>query len=501
MSEQERTGEIILAIYAKGPDAVVEFIEKLLAEIHELKQIVKNQEERIAALERQLNQDSHNSNKPPSSDGLKRKIRSLRTKSSRPSGGQEGHPGKTLLMVETPDHVITHRTCRCERCDGSLEQTPTKAYEKRQVFDIPPLCMEVTEHRCEIKECPHCGATTTAPFPESVTKAAQYGSRLKSASVYLMQHHMVPFDRTTEVLHDLFGCEITEGSVQNWNREAYRALEPAEESVKKQLRQAPVVNVDETGVFCENKLHWLHVASTPLLTNYALDQKRGKEATDRIDILPHIEGRIIHDFWEPYLGYECQHGFCNSHILRELTMTFEQYRQQWAHDLIDHLIHIQKKVLDDSLSQPDIGLAGKNALHPQIPPKAARRYRQTYDAIVQRGLRINRRNRASPHKRGRTKQSKARNLLERLRDHRDEILAFMDDVQVPFTNNLAERDLRMVKVKQKISGTFRSRAGADYFCRIRGYISTVKKNGRDVFDALVDAFSGHPYLTAFNHTE
>ena len=489
MSEHESTREAILAIYAKGPDAVVAFIEKLLAEIHDLKQIVKNQEERIVVLERQLNQDSHNSNKPPSTDGLKRNTTSLRTKSDRPSGGQDGHTGKTLLMVETPDEVITHRVSRCRRCDSSLEHTPTKAFEKRQVFDIPPMDIEVTEHQSEIKDCPQCGATTTAPFPESVTKAVQYGSRLKSASVYLMQQHIVPFHRTTELLNDLFGCKITEGSLQNWNREAYQALEPVEASVKEQLHQAPIVNVDETGIFCESKLHWLHVASTPLLTHYALDQKRGKEATDRIDILPHVQGRIIHDFWEPYLRYDCLHGFCNSHILRELTMTFEQYDQQWAHDLIEHLIRIQKKVLDDSLS--------KNALHPQT----LRRYKQTYDAIVHRGLRINRRKGASPHKRGQTKQSKARNLLERLRDHRDEILAFMYDFQVPFTNNLAERDLRMVKVKQKVSGTFRSRAGADYFCRIRGYISTVKKNGRNVFDALVNAFSGHPFIPAFNHTE
>jgi transposase len=484
------TREAIVAIYAKGPDAVVEFIEKLLTEIHELQQIVQNQHERITALEARLQQDSHNSNKPPSTDGLKRNIRSLRGKSNRSSGGQEGHAGKTLSMVETPNHVIVHRASRCQRCHGSLEQTATKGHAKRQVFDIPPLRqIEVTEHQCEIKRCPHCGATTAAPFPESVTKAAQYGSRLKSTSVYLMQQHLVPFDRTTELLHDLFGCEITEGSLQNWNREAYQALEPAEASVKEQLRTAPVVHADETGMFCQNKLQWLHVASTPLLTHYALDEKRGKDATDRIDILPHVEGRIIHDFWEPYLGYDCLHGFCNSHILRELTMIVEQYRQPWAHDLIEHLIHIQNKVFSDSQS--------KSALHRQT----LRRYRQTYDAIVQRGLRINRRNRASPHQRGRTKQSKARNLLERLRDHRDEILAFMDDFHVPFTNNLAERDLRMVKVKQKISGTFRSRAGADYFCRIRGYVSTVNKNGRKVFDALVDAFSGHPFIPAFDHSE
>lgn len=495
MSQRERTREMILAMYAQGPDAVVAFVEKLLAEIEGLKQVVQKQEERIAALEAQLKQDSHNSNKPPSTDGYKRKPSSLRMKSERPSGGQDGHGGKTLTMVATPDHIVIHRAARCKRCDGSLEGTASTSCVKRQVFDIPELRMVVTEHQSEIKQCPHCGVTTMAAFPESVTKAVQYGNHLKSASVYVMQHHLVPFQRTAELLHDLFGCEIAEGSLQNWSREAHQKLASAEESVKEQLRQAPVVNADETGMFCEGKLQWVHVASTPRLTHYALEKKRGKEATDRIDILPHVEGRIIHDFWEPYLRYQCLHGFCNSHILRELTMISEHYRQGWAGDLREHLIHIQNKVSIASRSQPKADpLMG-------LTPKTLRRYRNIYDAIVQRGLRINPRNRASPHKRGRPKQSKPRNLLERLRDHRDEILAFMYDVRVPFTNNLAERDLRMVKVKQKISGTFRSGEGAEYFCRIRGYISTVKKNGQNVFVALVNALSGHPFIPHVQHAE
>lgn len=489
MNERERTREMILAIYAQGPDAVVEFFERFLAENLLLKQSIQKLEERIAVLEARLNQDSHNSNKPPSSDGLQRKITNVRTKSDRPSGGQKGHPGKTLLMVETPDHVVVHPVLRCRGCSRSLKQISIQGHEKRQVFDLPPIRVEVTEHQAEIKECPHCGVITRSPFPESVTTAAQYGNSLKAVSVYLMQQHLLPFERTTELVKDLFGCEITEGSLQNWNQEAYGTLEQAEQRVKEQLRQAPVLNVDETGVFCENKLGWLHVASTPSLTHYAMHEKRGKEATDQIDILPHVEGRIIHDFWEPYLGYDCLHGFCNSHIVRELTSIVENEHQRWAQDLIDHLFHIQKKVSHDHLS--------KNALHAQT----LSRYQHTYDSLVQRGRRLNRPNPASPHKRGRTKQSKARNLLERLRDHRQEILAFMYDFQVPFTNNLAERDLRMVKVKQKISGTFRSRSGADYFCRIRGYISTVKKNGQNVFDALVDAFSRHPFIPACIHTE
>jgi len=482
MEPQRDIREMILQVYRQGPEAVVKLFEDLYTEINQLKRLVKNQEERIVALEAQLKQDSHNSNRPPSSDGFKRNTTSLRTKSDRPSGGQEGHPGKTLQMVETPDHVVIHPVVRCGHCGRSLKGTGTKGHEGRQVFDLPQIRVEVTEHRAEVKDCPHCGAVTRAEFPASVTKAAQYGSRLKSASVYLMQQHLVPLERTTELLKDLFACDISEGTLHNWNTELHRGLEPFDEAVKQQLRKAPVLNVDETGVFCENKLHWLHVASTPRLTHYGLHEKRGKEATDQIDILSHVEGRIIHDFWEPYLGYDCLHGFCNSHIIRELTAIVEQGHQRWAQDLIDHLYHINKKIQCDKEST--------DAMH----PSTLHRYLQRYDAIVGCGLRLNPRYNGSPHKRGRTKQSKARNLLERLRDHRDEILAFMYDFDVPFTNNLAERDLRMVKVKQKISGTFRSRVGGDFFCRIRGYISTVKKHNKNVLDALADAFSGHPFV-------
>ena len=480
MEDSQHRREMISRIYDQGREAVIEYFERLLIEMQE---VSRRQEERIKALENQVSKDSHNSNKPPSSDGLQRTPKSLRVKSDRPSGGQQGHPGTTLKMVATPDHVVVHPVHRCRRCGHSLEQVAAAGHEKRQVFDLPRLRVEVTEHQVEIKNCSHCGIATTSAFPDSVSKASQYGDYVKAFSIYLMQQHLVPFKRTTELLHDLFGCTITEGSLHNWTQQAYRTLQPAEEAVKEQLRQAPVVNADETGIFCEHKLQWLHAASTPKFTHYALHEKRGNEATDAIGILPQFKGRLIHDFWESYLKYEnCLHGFCNIHIIRELTAVVEYDHQRWAQELIDLLRHINK------YAQRAMEL--KEVLH----PRTILRYLQQYDAIVQRGLRRNPRDRGSPHKRGRKKQSKARNLLERLREYRDGILAFMHDAQVPFTNNLAERDIRMTKVKQKISGTFRSRVGADGFCRIRGYISTVKKNGLNVFDALVNAFTGNPFI-------
>ena len=240
MGEQSFTRGDILRIYNAGPDAVVQLIELLLATIAQLQL-------RIEALESQLSKDSHNSHKPPSSDGLKRMTKSLRVKSTRPNGGQEGHSGHTLAMVEKPDHIIIHQVKRCQECDGSLERTIANSFVQRQVFDIPPLRLEVTEHRAEVKHCPHCGANNQALFPQEVTKTTQYGDRIKSLSVYLTQYQLLPYDRTTELLNDLFSSPISEASLYNWNEKAYQALEKSEAVISSQLQQAPVINVDETG--------------------------------------------------------------------------------------------------------------------------------------------------------------------------------------------------------------------------------------------------------------
>ena len=213
MGEQSFTRGDILRIYNAGPDAVVQLIELLLATIAQLQL-------RIEALESQLSKDSHNSHKPPSSDGLKRMTKSLRVKSTRPNGGQEGHSGHTLAMVEKPDHIIIHQVKRCQECDGSLERTIANSFVQRQVFDIPPLRLEVTEHRAEVKHCPHCGANNQALFPQEVTKTTQYGDRIKSLSVYLTQYQLLPYDRTTELLNDLFSSPISEASLYNWNEKA-----------------------------------------------------------------------------------------------------------------------------------------------------------------------------------------------------------------------------------------------------------------------------------------
>jgi len=440
-------------------------------------------EERVSQLEEQLKQDSHNSHKPPSSDGFKRVTKSTRGPSKRSSGAQDGHKGTTLEMVATPHRSLRHSLPACKACGRSLRTVKPSALDRRQVFDIVAPRLEVTEHQCETKECPHCGLTTRASFPLGVTKATQYGTNLKSFAMYLMQYQLVPAQRTHEALEDLFGCSIAEGSLFNWTKELHTTLKTHEQTVKEHLRHERVIHSDETGLLCEQKLHWLHVTSTDRLTSYALHPKRGTEALNEIGILPEFQGTVIHDSWRPYFSYDCAHGLCNAHIIRELVFAFEEDRQPWASDFKELLLRINNRI-EQARGE------GKSFLL----PRTLHHFERQYDRLLSRALRQNPRQRGSPHRRGRKKQTKTRNLVERLREYRSAVLAFMYDFHVAFTNNQAERDLRMAKVKQKISGTFRSQAGAAMFCRIRGYISTARKNTSSAFDALSHAFLGDPFI-------
>lgn len=470
METQKYTREGLLHLCKTQGEAAADLILLLLDRVDKL-------EARVIELENAVNKNSQNSHKPPSSDGYRRNIQTSTPKDKkRPTGGQSGHPGTTLRKSIIVDHIVNHPVDTCLGCGSSLEHVPVQDVRTRQVFDLPTVKMEVTEHRSEVKQCPCCHTQTAGIFPPEVTKATQYGSTLKSIVLYMMQHQLVPFERTTEFLQDLFGCTLSEGTLKNWTAEAYSRLRQAEAQIKEQLQQAPILHVDETGMFCERKLHWIHSASTEHYTHYGIHPKRGKEAMDEIGILPDATGRIIHDFWESYARYDhLTHAYCNAHIVRELRSVHQDYHQAWAQKLIDLLYHIKEKIETKSIS--------KNFVTRSV---------HRYDALLQSGSRLNRPNRASPHKRGRVKQSKPRNLLKRLRDHRDEVLAFLFDPTVPFTNNLAERDLRMVKVKHKISGTFRSHLGALCYCRIRGYISTMKKQDINILSALSSVFVGNP---------
>jgi transposase len=441
-------------------------------------QIIKEQSERITALERKLNKDSHNSGKPPSSDGFKRvqRTKSERTKTGRTSGGQKGHQGNTLLFSETPNHIVTHELKECSNCKETLESVVAEEYDRRQVWDLPPIQMEVTEYRTEIKTCPGCHQKQQASFPNDVTEPIRYGKRLEALVMYWHHYQLIPFDRVVEMLEDLCGHSISEGTVANMTRRLSNKLENAEEQIKEQILQSDAVHMDETGMEQNKQLKWLHVYSTDQYTYYAVHEKRGSEAMEEIHFLPEFRGTAVHDAWRSYFLYEeCTHALCHAHLLRELTFLFEQEKQEWAGEL-RNLFREMKAQVDRKRDQ---GL--------KLEKVEITALENRFDEIVQRGCELNPPAVKKGKKRGRTKQSPTRNLLDRLIQYRSSILLFLREPRIPFDNNQAERDIRMMKVKQKISGTFRSQEGAKAFCRIRGFISTVKKKGMCVLDSIQQA--------------
>ena len=467
---QQLTREQIISLCQSQPEVVADAFLALTAQVAELQARVKRFEDRLA-------QDSHNSHRPPSGDTFKRpRTKSLRKATGKKAGGQTGHPGTTLRLVENPDQTIVHPVKFCQHCQQALETVTAVDYEKRQVFDLPPLRLEVTEHQAEIKTCVVCHQQTRADFPADITHVAQYGSRFKGWAVYLNTHQLLPYDRTAEVFADVFAHPVSPGTLVNFNQECFTALASHDETVKAKLLASEVANFDETGVNINGQLHWLHVAATPELTYYACHAKRGQEAMDAIGILPNFHGTAVHDYLAAYQRYDCDHALCNAHHLRELTFISEQDQQDWAPQMIDLLLDTKQKVANNAF---------------RLNAATLREIKQKYRRLVKKGFAENplAAAEALPKKRGRRQKSKSRNLVERFASCAKEILAFAEDFNVPFDNNQAERDLRMMKVQQKISGCFRSFTGAKVFCRIRGYISTNRKQGCNVLEALQNVFN------------
>lgn len=438
-------------------------------------------ETRIKKLEDQLSKNSNNSSKPPSSDGFnKPNPKSLRPTGQRKTGGQPGHKGSQLEKHPSPDTVVLHTLNQCSKCGHFLFNVIPCDYEKRQVFDIPPLKLEITEHCAEVKQCTKCQHKTTANFPDGVTQATQYGERIKSLMIYLNHYQLLPYGRIREFIRDIFSHKISEGTVFNQTVECFERLEMTEVKIKELLSQASNLHCDESGIRAMGKLHWCHVASTDRLTAFTLHAKRGLEAIEQMGILKRYGGTLIHDHFKPYWNYEFPHALCNAHHLRELTFIYEQHKQTWAKHMIDLLLAIKKQIA----WHKEKGLSF-------IPSRIAA-YERCYFEIIHQGL-WHPDNITIPKKRFK-KQSKAKNLLDRLRHYHKSVLAFMYDFSIPFDNNQAERDIRMLKVKQKISGCFRSFANGQRFCRIRSYLSTARKNGKQILEAIEDVFRGIPFL-------
>jgi transposase len=474
----------IRAVYAQGEEAVVLLVKTLLSQIEILTDQVNKLTARVEELEGKARKNSSNSSKPPSADGFgKKPPKSLRGKSGKPSGGQADHPGSTLKWSEQVDDVQLHAVNECSGCGASLSEEPAVEVLSRQVFDIAPIELKVTEHRADSKYCPNCGCQNLGSFPVGVNNRVQYGPSLKGMMVYLMEGQLLPSGRTCEVLNDLLGVQVSEGTLYNTLAQCHEQLETIEASLQAQVANAPVVHFDETGLRINGKLWWLHVACTSGVTYYFVHPKRGQLAMDAMAVLPDYAGKAVHDGWKSYWDYLCEHFLCNAHHLRELQFVLEHYGQTWAYQMSVLLVTILAQV-NEAKAQ------GKTALEAE----QRQAFESRYAEIINQGIAVNPIPEPlpdAPKKRGRPKRPPPLNLLERLQSRQASVLGFMNDFEVPFDNNQAERDLRMMKLKQKISGCFRSEDGARMFCRIRGYLSTLRKQDINLLDALVGLFSGN----------
>jgi transposase len=394
-----------------------------------------------------------------------------KAKGGQKPGGQPGHSGTTLLPVEKPDQVEKILINRRKLPPGKWKEA---GYEKRQIIELV-IKRVVIEYQAEILSNER-GDQITAEFPEGVTQKVQYGASVKSHAVYMSVKQMIPCERVSDHFSSQMKIPLSTGSICNFKEQAYKSLEWFDQWVNQQLIHERVLHLDETGINIGGKRVWLHNASSGRYTRLYPHEKRGKEAMDEMGILKETGAVLIHDHWKPYYSYANKvHGLCNAHHIRELTLAKEE-GQSWAQPMIDFLVALNTQVEKDG-----------GVLSREDQEKARKAYRKL---LKQGEKECPAAPEKPPGKRGRTAQTKSRNLLERLRDYEDDVLRFMTDQDVPFTNNQAERDLRMTKVQQKISGCFRSSEGAKIFCRIRSYLSTGEKNGVSSAEALNLLFQG-----------
>jgi transposase len=443
---------------------------------------------RNAELESIVTKDSHNSSRPPSSDPpWVKRTRSLRRPTGRRPGGQVGHHGETLRLSAHPDRTVEHRPRECRSCHASLATAQAVRHRRQQVWEVVPARLRVTEHRLAVLCCPSCGKATRAEFAGAVRSGVRYGPGVKARVLYLQQYQLLPYQRTSEAMRDLFGCRLSPGTVANIVRECAAELVETELKIKRGLRRSPVVHADETGLRIDKRLGYVHVASTPHLTHYAAAAHRGRAAMDETGVLPRYRGTCVHDGWAAYSSYtRCRHALCGAHLLRELTYCEElgEETKVWAEPLKELLLEM-KGVVERVRGEGEQRLAGGRLAE----------LTESYDRLVADGLRAQ-----PPPGVPEQVRRQARNLLLRLGRRKEEVMLFLTDPAVPFDNNQAERDLRMVKLQQKVSGCFRTGEGARRFCRIRSYLSTMRKQGRGVLRALEGACRGMPLSVGKHRT-
>jgi transposase len=455
-------------------------VEKLQAEISQLHHRNFQLGRRNSELEVLLVKDSHNSSRPPSTDPpWAKRTKSLRRPSGRRPGGQPGHRGSTLRLAARPNRVIEHRPQECRHCHCALFESQVVRHHRQQVWEVMPAKLKVSEHHMAVLRCAACGRTTKGEFSGSVRSGIQYGPGVKARVLYLQQYQLLPYQRTSEAMRDLFGCHLSAGTVANIVRECASGLVETELKIKQKLWRASVIHADETGLRINKRLGYVHVASTPHLTHYAAAAHRGHTAMDEINVLPRYRGTCVHDGLLSYSYYnQCRHALCGVHLLRELTY-FEELSAEtkaWAAPVKELLLEMKREV--EQVREA----GGKRLAEDEL-----RSLTESYDNLVAAGLEAE-----SPPDVPEQVRKQARNLLLRLERRKEEVLRFLSDFAVPFDNNQAERDLRMVKLQQKTSGCFRSEDGARNFCRIRSYVSTARKQGRAVMQALEGACRGAP---------
>jgi transposase len=430
--------------------------------------------------------DSQNSSRPPSSDRHKR-TRSLRERSGRRPGGQAGHPGATLELVGQPDHLIVHAAKECRLCGSSLKGGEVVKCERRQVYDLPPLKIEVTEHRARTIICHYCGVKNKAKFPSGVNAPAQYGERIESVAAYLLGYQLLPYDRCAETIRDLFDCPLSVGTLTTLLKRCAREMVEPLMLIKEGLRKSDVLGVGETNLRVNEKQQWIHVTSSNRLTLLAHHRKRGRPAIESVGILPRYEGVCVHDGFTAYDRYDnCRHSLCNAHLLRELNYVIETTDPGWAKRMKTLLLEI-KAAVDCARGQERFS----------IPARRRQEFQSRFDAIIEEARKLygalqkkhrNRRRRSiipdSPLR------TAGRKLARRMEAKKEQVLRFMQDFSVPFDNNQSERDLRMIKVKQKISGCFRTERGAEDFCNLRSYVSTMRKQGHRAMEAIRSVIAG-----------
>ncbi|MEE4187245.1 MAG: IS66 family transposase [Roseobacter sp.] len=458
--------------------------ERLKALVAQQATIIERQAERIGELEARLTKDSHNSSKPPSSDPPFRKPppRSQRKASGRKPGGQKGHKGANRALVDEADHLVVmglEGACDCGRCRSQIDAQPLP--ERRQVIELV-IRREVTEYRVVAGTCA-CGRMHRSDFPEEIGAPVQYGPGVSAFAVYMTQYQLLPFERTAAVLDELAGIAISPGSLYSAVATASARVQAPVAAIGEALVAAPLAHADETGVRVGRALHWLHVLSTANLTAYFPHPKRGGEAIEAGGLLPRFAGILVHDHWKPYTPLACQHAYCNAHHLRELTAIAEAIPSQrpWTEDMIALLCEANTLTIEARAA----GFAA-------LPGPMVLDIQTRYDAILDVAKARNPAREPKPGSRRRVRQSPAHNLVNRLSEKREGVLRFVTDLRVPFDNNQAERDVRMPKLKQKVSGCFRSDQGFAHFAVIRSYLSTLRKQSADIYKSLVLTFQGSP---------